>query len=163
MNSLILIGWLLLASDLVPILGLFSTTFSSMAITLIVFLSYKEKKENARIIKGVKWISPVFLLIGFIFFIFYLFYEVDYLLIIARPLNIMQPVPAIPFREKFGYLIGYIIFQTISIIIFVALLSQRKKVIWNVDISNQVLQRTFFHPFYTDNLSWNDSRIKLER
>jgi len=149
-NSIILIGWLLLVSDLVPILGLFSTAFLSMAIILIVFLSYKEKKQNARIIKRVKWISLVFLSLGLIFFIFYLFYEVDFLLIIARPFNMLQPVPTIPFREKFGYLIGYIIFQTITIIIFIALLAQRKKIVWNVDISNQIVHLSFFHPIYTE-------------
>jgi hypothetical protein len=150
-NSLILIGWLLLVADLVPILGLFSTAFLSMAITLFVFLTYKEKRRGARFTKRIKWMFFLFLSLGLILFILYLVNEVDFLLIIARPLNILQLVPAIPFTEKLGYLIGYTIFQTITIVIFSALLAQRKKIVWNVDISNQILHLAFYHPFYIEN------------
>ncbi|UCG00365.1 MAG: hypothetical protein JSW11_12020 [Candidatus Heimdallarchaeota archaeon] len=150
-NLLVLIGWLLLGADLVPILGLFSTAFLSMAITLIGFLTYKSKRWNARINKRIEWIIIIFLSLGLILFILYLENKVDFLLIIARPFNLLQPVPAIPFTEKFGYLTGYTIFQTITIVIFLALLSQRRKIVWTVDLSNQILHLVLYHPFYDEN------------
>jgi hypothetical protein len=152
-NIIILIGWLTLATDLVPILGMLTSAFMSMAITYVTIFMYKSKKWNATFRTAARWIFLLFLIPGLLFLFLYLVNEQDFMLIFARPLNLLEPVPAIPSAEKLGYLIGFLIFQFITAVILSILICQRKKVIWRIDISNQMLLLEFHHPLYLETRS----------
>jgi hypothetical protein len=152
-NFIILIGWLTLAADLVPILGLLTSAFLSMAITVITIFMYKSKKWNIKFRRTARWMFLVFLIPGLLFFFLYLINEKDFMLILARPFNLLEPVPAIPSAEKLGYLIGFLTFQIITVVIFSVLMSQRRKTVWKIDISNQILLVVFHHPLYLETRS----------
>ncbi len=152
-NVIILIGWLTLAADLVPILGLLTSAFLSMAITIITIFMYKSKKWNVKFRTTVRWMFLLFLIPGLVFFFLYIVNENDFMLILARPFNLLEPVPAIPSAEKLGYLIGFLTFQIVTVMIFAILLSQRRKVIWKIDTSNQMLLVVFHHPLYLETRS----------
>jgi hypothetical protein len=95
----------------------------------------------------------LFLIPGLLLFFLYLVNEKDFILILARPFNLLEPVPAIPSAEKLGYLIGFLTFQIITVVIFSILMSQRRRVIWKIDTSNQMLLLVFHHPLYLETRS----------
>ena len=138
-NIIILIGWLALVADLIPIFGLLSSAFLSMTINIIIIFMYKIKKWNTQFKTAARWTFLVFLTPGILFLILYFISEQDFMIILARPFNLLEPVPPTPSDEKLGYLIGFLTFQFITVLIFSILLSQRRKVVWKIDILNQML------------------------
>ncbi|MFX1336617.1 MAG: hypothetical protein ACFFAM_19435 [Promethearchaeota archaeon] len=152
-NILILIGWLTLVSDLVPIFGLLTAAFLSMTINIIVIFMYKSKKWNIKFRRAVRWMFLPLLILGLLFFFLYLVSEKDFMLILARPFNLLEVVPAIPITEKLGYFFGFLTYQIMTVVIFTIILSQRRKVIWNIDNSNQMLLVVFHHPLYQETRS----------
>ncbi|MFX0051796.1 MAG: hypothetical protein ACFFAJ_13400 [Candidatus Hodarchaeota archaeon] len=159
-NILILISWLILAADLIPILGLLSSAFLSMAIIYFVIFMYKSKKWNTRFDPKARWMFILLLIFGLLFFILYLVNKNDFILILARPFNILKHVPAIPSTEKLGYFVGFLVFQIIPAMIFTGLISQRIRVIWKIDTLNQTLILTFHHPLYLETRSIHFKNIK---
>ncbi|MFX0182673.1 MAG: hypothetical protein ACFE95_06270 [Candidatus Hodarchaeota archaeon] len=159
-NIFILIGWLILAADLIPILGLLSSAFLSMAICFFIIFVYKSRKWNTRFGSTARWMFVLLLILGLLFLFLYIVNENDFMLILAKPFYILKHVPAIPSTEKLTYFIGFLIFQIIPVIIFLGLISQRMRVIWKVDTLNQTLILTFHHPLYLETRSIYFKNIK---
>ncbi|MHA1971774.1 MAG: hypothetical protein ACTSW1_02205 [Candidatus Hodarchaeales archaeon] len=149
-NIILLVGYYAISADMFPILGLLSTTFLLLPITFFGFYTYKRRRLKASFNPLSLRLFIIMFLLSFFFFFLFFTSKVDYLIILARPFNFLISVEPILPSEKIGYLTAYLIMQVIPLLIFVAILTPRQKVVWKLDALDQTLHLTFCHPLYSE-------------